>query len=303
MFDSKGTPWHRAVERVRANKAYARMFEKAFGTQPTRDAIAKAVASYERTVITGNAIVDRADLAMRLRIDDDGGKAEANAKDYQKVLQETFEGKNWSELTLMGIGENDKAKIPAVASALSRGRSLFFGKARCNSCHVAENFTDNQFHNLGVGAKDGRLPANELGRFARLPTGHKNPDMIGAYKTPTLRGLASTRPYLHDGSEDTLAKVIDFYDRGGNANEFLDLKMRDYDAEKKFEQARAAGKKYGGPPVQLFSADEKPIVPLKLNLTPQEKKDLELFLLALQGEPIDPIVSDPKVLPPFPGGE
>lgn len=303
MFDNKGTAWHRAVERVRNNKAYVQMFEKAFGTLPTRDAIAKAIATYERTVISGNSIVDRAELAMRLRIDEDGGKAEANAKDYEKVLRDSFAAKKWDELKLLGIGDAAAGRIPDVAASLARGRTLFFGKARCNSCHVAENFTDNQFHNLGVGVKDGKLPVDSQGRFARLPIGHKNPELIGAFKTPTLRSLASTGPYLHDGSEETLEKVVDFYDRGGNANEFLDPKMRDFDAEKKFEQARAAGKKYDGPPVMIFGSDEKPIVPLKLNLTPQEKKDLVVYLLGLQGDPIDPIVADPRLLAPFPGGK
>jgi cytochrome c peroxidase len=303
MCDVGNTAWRRAIERVRKNKDYISMFAKAFGTLPNRDAIAKAIATYERTVISGNSIVDRADLAMRVRVEDDGGKAEANAKDFAKVLRESFDRKNWGELKLLGIGESDAGKIADTAAALARGRTLFFGKARCNSCHVAENFTDNQFHNLGVGAQKGKLPDDAFGRFTRLTTGHKNPELIGAFKTPTLRSLATTAPYLHDGSEETLEKVVDFYDRGGNINEFLDPKMRDFDAEKRFEQARAAGKKYDGPPVMLFGADEKPVVPLKLNLTPQEKKDLVLYLLALQGDPIDTMVADPKLAPPFPGGK
>ncbi len=109
-----------------------------------------------------------------------------------------------------------------MAQSLNDGRALFFGKARCNSCHVGDNFTDNQFHNLGVGVKDGQLPADTLGRFATLPTGHKNPELIGAFKTPTLRHLLGTAPYMHNGSERTLEEVVEFYDRGGNANEFLD---------------------------------------------------------------------------------
>lgn len=301
MCDVGSTAWRRAIDRVRKNKDYVAMFEQAFGTLPNRDAIAKAIATYERTVISGNSIVDRTDLAMRVRIEDDGGKAEANASDFAKVLRDSFDKKNWAELKLLGIGEGDHGKIVETAMALARGRTLFFGNARCNSCHVAENFTDNQFHNLGVGVQKGKLPDDAFGRFNRLPTGHKNPDLIGAFKTPTLRSLATTAPYLHDGSEDTLEKVIDFYDRGGNVNEFLDPKMRDFDAEKKFEQARAAGRKYDGPPVSLYGPDEKPVVSLKLSLTPRDKKDLVLYLLALQGDPIDAIVADPKMAPPFPG--
>jgi cytochrome c peroxidase len=106
-----------------------------------------------------------------------------------------------------------------------------------------------------------------------------------------LRGLLSTGPYMHDGSEKTLEQVVDFYDKGGNANEFLDVRMRDIPAE----QAYLRGEKK--PDVQLFGVDRRPIIPLKLNLTPDEKKDLVLFMRALQGDPIDPMVADPAMFP------
>lgn len=103
---------------------------------------------------------------------------------------------------------------------------------------------------------------------------------------------------LHDGSEDTLEKVVEFYDRGGNINEFLDTKMRDFEAERKV----LLGEKLNGVEVKLFGKDNKPVIPLKLNLTSDEKKDLVLFLKSLQGAPIDSMVADPKKLPAFPGG-
>jgi cytochrome c peroxidase len=125
-----------------------------------------------------------------------------------------------------------------------------------------------------------------------LPTGHKDPALVGAFKTPTLRHLLGTAPYMHDGSEKTLAQVVDFYDRGGNPNEFLDPKMRDYEAEKAFEQCRREGKAYKWPEVKLFGPEQRPVAALRLNLTEQEKKDLVLFLGAMQGEPADPVVAD-----------
>lgn len=294
MFDGKGHAWHHAVMRVRAKADYKALFEKAFGTPPTRDAIAKAIATYERTVISGNSITDRAELAMRLRIDDDGGKPEVLAKDYLKVLTAAVAAKD--DLPLTALGVKSAADAQAAAVSLANGRALFFGKARCNACHVGENYTDNQFHNLGVGVKIGKLPADAIGRFARLPTGHKNFELMGAFKTPTLRSLLTTAPYLHDGSEATLEKVVDFYDRGGNANEFLDGKMRDFDAERK----ALAGQKLPDVEVAVFGADAKPIIPLKLKLSEAEKKELVLFLKSLQGDALDPIVTDPKKLPPFP---
>src|SRR5262249_52991539 len=124
-----------------------------------------------------------------------------------------------------------------------------------------------------------------VGRFGAQATGAKDPDQFGAFKTPTLRGLLSTAPYMHDGSEKTLEAVVEFYVRGGNANEFLDVKMRDIPAE----QAWLRGEKK---PDIFVTASKKPIAPLKLTLTPDEKKDLVLFLRALQGDPIDPIVAE-----------
>jgi cytochrome c peroxidase len=299
MFSGDEHAWNSAVKRVRKEDKYVKQFRAIFGADPTRDGIAKAIAAYERTVLSGNSIHDRADLAMRERVEDEGtGKYEIKAKDYETVLKAAFDAKDVPALFALRLDvDKDREKVPAMARSLSDGRTLFFGKARCNSCHVGDNFTDNQFHNLGVGVKDGQLPANTLGRFATLPTGHKSTDQIGAFKTPTLRNLLGTGPYMHNGSERTLEEVVDFYDRGGNANEFLDSKMRDYDAEKAYLLSQQQKTPYNGPEVKLFGKDQKPIVLLKLNLTPQEKRDLVLFLRALQGDPADPIVADRSRFP------
>jgi len=295
MFDGAGNAWHKVVERIRKKGDYRERFLEAFGTEPTRDTIAKAIATYERTVFSGNSIHDRAERAMRLRVEDEGGtKLDILPKDYEKVLNEAFAAKDRHALKALGLDPaRDKGKVAELSRSLSNGKVLFFGKARCANCHVGENFSDGQFHNLGVGVKDGRLPADGLGRFARLPVGHKNAEMMGAFKTPTLRGLVSTAPYMHDGSEDTLEKVVEFYDRGGNANRFLSTKLRDLDAEKNFLASRLNNTGYKGPPVKLFGPDNTPIVPLDLKLTKQEHKDVANFLRALEGDPVDPIVSDP----------
>jgi cytochrome c peroxidase len=101
---------------------------------------------------------------------------------------------------------------------------------------------------------------------------------------------------MHDGNEKTLEEVIDFYDRGGNVNEFLSPKMRDLDAEAAYLKARAAGQPVD-PNVKTFGPAKKPIIPFKLNLTSEEKADLVLFLRALEGDPIDPMVADPNRYP------
>lgn len=285
MFDGKGHAWQEVVKRLRANPEYVKEFKAIFGTLPTQDAAAKAIAAYERTVLEGNSLHDRAELAMRKRIaEDDSGtaKPEANVKDYEVAIKDAIAKKD--KATLDAVGLKDVSGAAELAKAIANGRALFFNKARCNSCHVGDNFTDNTFHNLGVGVKNGKLPEGALGRFGSLPTGAKNHELIGAFKTPTLRGLLSTGPYMHDGSERTLEQVVDFYDKGGNANEFLDVKMRDIPAE----QAYLRGDRKPG--VAVFNG--KPIIPLKLNLTPQEKKDLVLFMRALQGEGVAAIVAD-----------
>ncbi len=296
MFDGDGHAWNHAVARIRRDEKLVQQFHEVFGTDPTRDGIAKAIAAYERTVLSGNSIHDRADVAMRARVEDEGsGKYDFKAKDYETVLLAAFDAKDKTALDALGLDvDKDRAKAAATAKSIHNGRALFFGKARCNGCHIGDNFTDNQFHNLGVGVKDGHLPPSAWGRFAAQPTGHKNAESIGAFKTPTLRHLLGTAPYMHDGNEKTLEEVVDFYDRGGNANEFLDTKMRDMDAERAYLLSKHNRTPYKGAEVKVFGKDEKPIAPLKLNLRPQEKHDLTLFLRALQGDPADPLVMQRK---------
>jgi cytochrome c peroxidase len=194
------------VERLRGLGDYGPLFAKAFGSEEvTIERVGQALATFERTIISLDAPIDR-----------------------------------------FLAGDAD-----AVSDAAKRGWVLFNGKARCNTCHghieVLPLFTDDLFHNLGVGV--GRIEfdsvaraaasavaagaaidelaltspeASELGRF--LVT-RESKDM-GAFKTPQLRNVALTAPYMHDGSEATLEDVIAFYDRGGNNNPYLDGGMR-----------------------------------------------------------------------------
>lgn len=141
----------------------------------------------------------------------------------------------------------------AMDEAAVRGMALFKGKARCVLCHNGPNFTDNQFHNLGV-PQVGPLK-DDPGRFlvSRLD-GDK-----GAFKTPTLRSIIETAPYMHDGVFKTLEEVVDFKSAGGGANPRLSPLMK------------------------------------PLNLSTEEKADLIAFLKALTGEPLKvPIPKLPK---------
>lgn len=103
----------------------------------------------------------------------------------------------------------------ALSEAAERGRKLFFGKAHCSACHAGPNFTDNGFHNIGVGMDQAKP---DEGRAA--VTGLKGD--TGAFKTPTCREIKRTGPYMHDGSLKTLEEVIEHYNKGGTPNPYLD---------------------------------------------------------------------------------
>ena len=132
----------------------------------------------------------------------------------------------------------------AMNQAAIRGMALFKGKARCILCHNGPNFTDNQFHNLGV-PQVGPLK-EDLGRY---DVTRRERDK-GAFKTPTLRSILETAPYMHDGVFLSLEEVIEFLDKGGGANPSLSPLMK------------------------------------PLGLTQEEKADLLAFLEALTGAPL-----------------
>ena len=108
----------------------------------------------------------------------------------------------------------------ALSLEQQEGLQIFRGKANCTACHVGPTFTDERFHNTGVAWRSGSLL--DVGRAAVTGNDHDR----GAFKTPSLREVARTAPYMHDGSLTTLEGVIDYYDRGGNVNPELDTDVR-----------------------------------------------------------------------------
>ena len=176
---------------------YRQRFKEAFGTQDvTIDHIAKAIATFERTVLSGNSPYDR-----------------------------------------FKAGDEN-----ALTPAQKRGMEIFFSNnARCDSCHEGINFTNGKYANVGIGM-DRTMP--DLGRYEVT----KREEDKGAFKTPTLREIAHTGPYMHDGSLKTLEEVIDHYNKGGIKNQWLHADVRE------------------------------------LKLTDEQKKDLVEFLKALSGE-------------------
>ena len=174
--------------RLRRDRVYSERFQARFGRLPTAADLANALASYVRTILSGDAPIDR----------------HMN-------------------------GETD-----ALSTWAREGLRVFRGRGNCTACHLGPTFTDERFHNTGVAWKG--LELVDLGRYQ--VTG--NDADRGAFKTPTLRNVERTAPYMHDGSVATLAEVIDFYDRGGNANPHRDPEMRPLDLTAKDKQALQA---------------------------------------------------------------
>lgn len=129
----------------------------------------------------------------------------------------------------------------ALTDQEKRGLGLFVSKANCSQCHSGMNFTDDKFHNLGA-MPGAETRQKDLGRFEIT----KSDEDTGAFKTPTLRNVAQTGPYMHDGSLATLEEVVDYYSNGGGTGRKSNLVM-------------------------------------KLELTVQEKADLVAFLRSLSG--------------------
>jgi cytochrome c peroxidase len=186
---------HMVVE-LKAIEAYKPLFDSAYpGEGITEDTVAKALASFERTVVSTESAFDR-----------------------------------WL-----------KGQEMAMSKAAQRGFELFEGKAKCSVCHSGFNFSDDGFHNIGLGG-----PKDD-GRFAV----RKVKILQGAFKTPTLRDVAKTAPFMHNGVYKSLEEVVAHYNKGGVDKTHL-------------------------------SPNIKP-----LNLTKQEQADLVAFLNSLTGEPMN----------------
>lgn len=193
------------VQELKAIPGYVKRFDKVFGKNSiTFDNIVKAIATFERSIVSKNAPYDR----------------------------------------YMNGDKN------AMSKSAVNGMKLFFGKAKCSICHNGPAFTDSRFHNIGVKGGD-------VGRYGVT----KDESDKGAFKTPGLRHVSRTAPYMHNGSEKTLKQVIQFYNRGGDVEE-----------------------------------NKSPFI-TPLGLSDQEVNDLVEFMKALEGEPIEVVVPE---LPPNP---
>ncbi|MEZ6148048.1 MAG: cytochrome c peroxidase [Planctomycetaceae bacterium] len=219
-----------AVESVKNIEGYRLQFDAVFGEDSVNiDNVGKALATFERAIVTGPSPYDYyADLKPFL----DQFPSEEDLADLKEDDPDLFAKYE----AIKALSEEH----PMSESAI-RGRDLFFSdKANCTACHVGANFTDEKYHNLGVGM-DAEEP--DLGRF--VVTGEEKDK--GAFKTPTVRNVEFTAPYMHDGSQKTLEEVVEWYAKGGHPNEWLSDKIK------------------------------------KLDLTDQDKADLVAFMKSLSG--------------------
>lgn len=201
--DEMGLELKTAVARLREDGEYRAAFAAAFPEGLSPGTLARALASYVRSLRSGNSRVDRY-LA--------------------------------GDPSALGPDERE-------------GYRIFLGRGGCASCHGGPLFGDGRFHNTGVAwppdrSAAGRAP-EDPGRFAVT----RDSADLGAFSTPSLRDVARTPPYMHDGSLATLRDVMEFYDRGARPNPYLDPEIR------------------------------------PLGLSDREKEQLASFLRALNGRP------------------
>jgi cytochrome c peroxidase len=176
-------PHEVSVSKIAKDPSYKPLFRNAFGSDDvTIGRIEKALASFERTLLSGNSAFDR----------------------YK-------------------YGGDKTALTPAQI----RGLAVFMDPHRgnCVICHAIDDrsglFTNGTFHNTGEGV-DGSGEFTDVGRFSETKVAKD----MGSFKTPTLRNVAKTAPYMHDGSLKTLKEVVDFYAGGGNSNPYLASDMK-----------------------------------------------------------------------------
>lgn len=223
-----GNTHEAAVATLKKIEGYKLQFDKIFpGEGVTIDNVGKALAAFERTLVTGPSQYDYYESFQRY--------AKLEAQDLADLKDDDPEVyAQYEEL-------KKKVELNPMSDSAVRGFELFFSKrVGCSNCHVGANLADELYHNIGVGMS---AKEPDLGRYAVTKVEKDK----GAFKTPTIRNVALSAPYMHDGSQATLEEVVEHYNKGGDKNPWLSDK----------------------------------IVPLKL--TPTEKNDLVEFMRACTG--------------------
>lgn len=212
------------VETLKSIEGYVLQFDAVFADGVTIDNVGKAIAAFERAIVTGPSAFDYYQGLKPF------------AKLDEEIIAEEEDLKQKYDMLTAG------AKKKPMSASARNGEKLFFSeRVNCAACHVGANLADEKYHNLGIGM-DAEKP--DLGRYEIT----KDEKDKGAFKTPTIRNVALSGPYMHDGSLKTLMEVVEHYNKGGTPNPWLSEKVK------------------------------------KLNLTDQEKQDLVEFMKACTGD-------------------
>lgn len=185
---------------------YRLQFESVFPESGvTIENVGKALAAFERAIVTGPTPYDyREALKPFLSYEEE---------DLEEIKEDE------PELYERYLTATEQAASHPMSESAVRGQNLFFSeRVGCSNCHVGANFSDEKYHNLGIGMD---VDKPDLGRYEI--TGDEKDK--GAFRTPTIRNTASTAPYMHDGSLRTLEDVVEHYNKGGTKNPWLSDKI------------------------------------------------------------------------------
>lgn len=181
-----GIPIHHAAQRLRSDPQYLDLFRTALASPPTPDGMARAIAAFERTIVSRDSRVDRFIVNKETNI------LSPQERHGLEVFARRAECAACHQLFPVGPG----------------GRE-----------HARPLFTDFRYHNVGAGHPRN---APDVGRIKET----RNPADLGAFRTPSLRNAARTPPYMHDGSLGTLEEVVEFYNAGGQPNPNISPRIR-----------------------------------------------------------------------------
>ena len=189
------------VKRLGEMPVYKKQFEKIFG-EVTIDRVGQAIAAFERVLVTAPSPYDHNEQLQSFA-----------ALDPDDIAED-------QDLAAKYAAAKAAVAAQPMSEEAKRGREIFFSeKGNCTACHVGANLADENYHNIGIGMDK---PEPDVGRFAVT----KDPADTGAFKTPTVRNVALSAPYMHDGSVATLEEVVEWYDKGGHPNPHLSAKIR-----------------------------------------------------------------------------
>ena len=189
------------VKRLGEMPVYKKQFEKIFGDL-TIDRVGQAIAAFERVLVTAPSPYDHNEQLQSFA-----------ALDPDDIAED-------QDLAAKYAAAKAAVAAQPMSEEAKRGREIFFSeKGNCTACHVGANLADENYHNIGIGMDK---PEPDVGRFAVT----KDPADTGAFKTPTVRNVALSAPYMHDGSVATLEEVVEWYDKGGHPNPHLSAKIR-----------------------------------------------------------------------------